>query len=138
MRETDNQWKVSDSPSLIFVDKPSVMKQIAADPQAWFCGCAGDLTSLSLDEMLLVDDTPKNFESEATGVKLPRCCLVRRYKADFRGWGVMTLGGLGSRCVGDYQVLVEFVEAPFKYATSRPRQANRATFGLDGTTLERN
>jgi hypothetical protein len=95
-------------------EKPDILRSICEAPDNWFPGMSLGLHGLVNAEIVLVDDSAKNFES-ASGQQVARFCEVPRFEAPFRHMGNVTLGGLGARSQGDFAQLQRFVEAPWLF-----------------------
>jgi len=99
-----------------WISKADVFHHLVANPQAWFPQLASDgcglqhLEALRMENIVLVDDDPANFESPATGRVVQRRCLVHRFEAWYEDIGRLRVGGLGSRSEEDYVKLQKFVE----------------------------
>mmetsp|Transcript_50956 Transcript_50956/g.143203 ORF Transcript_50956/g.143203 Transcript_50956/m.143203 type:complete len:615 (-) Transcript_50956:184-2028(-) len=121
--QIDGEWHFFDPPVRVGHDhKADVLQRIAKDPSAWFPQMAGgpqtparltQLSSLKLEQIVLVDDQRGNFQSES-GAHVLRYCKVARYDADYRTFGFMRdMGGIGAHDDADYDALKRFVEDPW-------------------------
>jgi len=121
--QEDGKWSFFDPPTQTGSDhKADVIKQIVADPKAWFPQLGGSsqtsrlisrLSTLRLEQVVLVDDQRANFQSE-TGAQLLRYVKVARYDAEYRDFGLLKdMGGIGAHDDADYDSLKRFIEDPW-------------------------
>mmetsp|Transcript_55538 Transcript_55538/g.159715 ORF Transcript_55538/g.159715 Transcript_55538/m.159715 type:complete len:663 (+) Transcript_55538:70-2058(+) len=97
--------------------KADVLHAVSCDPATWFPQAAADKAfsnlSLSVENIVLVDDQRANFQSPYSGRQVCRYCKVARYDATYRSFGmVKNMGGIGARTSADYETLVMFVDNP--------------------------
>jgi hypothetical protein len=95
-------------------EKPDILRCIREAPDNWFPGVSHGFHGLVNAEIVLVDDSAKNFES-TSGQQVARFCEVPRFEAQFHHMGNITLGGLGARSQADFKKFVRFIEAPWLF-----------------------
>jgi hypothetical protein len=131
-KDSDGTWQIFMPPLQDHPDhKADALAAIARDPKAWFPqGCPG-LEELKMEEIALVDDAGSNFESFfLRGPKVLRGCKVARYDAAYleMGW-VTDMGGIGAHQGKDFQDVIDFVNAPWKFRTSTPSHGSLTKIG---------
>lgn len=89
--------------------KPDILQEIANRTEHWLPKKGSDL-QLSMDNILLVDDSVYNFQSSVTGRQVMRGCKVAVHCGSLMdGMDSRTLGGLGARSCQDFVALERFV-----------------------------
>lgn len=87
LQPRSGQWKLFDPPSdKVRNHKADVLSHVTKNPEAWFPQIGSeaafkDLASLSMGNIVLVDDQRANFQSQY-GASVLRYCKVARYDAD--------------------------------------------------------
>ncbi|CAK9017905.1 unnamed protein product [Durusdinium trenchii] len=119
-KDQSGQWKLFDPPSdKVRNHKADVLSHVTKNPEAWFPQIGSeaafkDLASLSMGNIVLVDDQRANFQSQY-GASVLRYCKVARYDADlyYDMRMVKNMGGIGAHHDADYDTLKRFVEDPW-------------------------
>lgn len=119
-KDQSGQWKLFDPPSdKVRNHKADVLSHVTKSPEAWFPQIGSeaafkDLATLSLGNIVLVDDQRANFQSQF-GASVLRYCKVARYDADlyYDMRMVKNMGGIGAHHDADYDTLKRFVEDPW-------------------------
>lgn len=119
-KDQSGQWKLFDPPSdKVRNHKADVLSHVTKSPEAWFPQIGSeaafkDLATLSMGNIVLVDDQRANFQSQF-GASVLRYCKVARYDADlyYDMRMVKNMGGIGAHHDADYDTLKRFVEDPW-------------------------
>jgi FMN phosphatase YigB (HAD superfamily) len=128
------QWTTFHAPiDKVNDHKADVIRHVAMHPEEWFPQLRGrdrssfeDLLNLQPESVVLIDDERANFRSydapQGGGdpATVLRYCKVARYDDEYRDCGLLNqMGGLGAHNHEDYQLIKEFLDAPWDYPYER-------------------
>lgn len=90
-------------------EKADILKDIADHTEHWLPNI-GSQFELRMDNILLVDNHPENFQSSVRGSEVMRGCKVAVHCGSLLyGMDATTLGGIGARSCQDFLALERFV-----------------------------
>mmetsp|Transcript_2074 Transcript_2074/g.4807 ORF Transcript_2074/g.4807 Transcript_2074/m.4807 type:complete len:657 (+) Transcript_2074:1192-3162(+) len=127
-RDAIGQWTTFEPPvNDVYPHKADILHKVVAKPADWFPQLKSppasrpqhveQMSRLSLENVVLVDDERANFRSDsAEQLKVLRYCKVARYDEVYRDCGTLNqMGGIGAHNDSDYASLTSFVEHPWDF-----------------------
>jgi hypothetical protein len=114
--QEDGEWRFFTPWAELSEEKPDILQHIACHTHHWLPHIGSEF-HLTLENILLVDDDEKNFQSSETGTQVLRGCKIAVHEGRLLpGMDSTNLGGIGARLRDDFAALQRFVSEPWLHS----------------------